>query len=136
MQDIIKNDESKHGKHINLVNIHHPLFLRDIHEGHLSIEKADKTQSNFANELKNFDKGINTLGKKVLNNLGLLFSAREKLLHSFKNSLFPIKNLDKTSTLEPATEPAREPRKAAKAKIKRKNCVKNFYIKPKLKEKI
>ena len=40
---------------LNLVNTHYPLFfLRDIHEGHLSREKADNKQSNFANELKIF----------------------------------------------------------------------------------
>ena len=36
-----------------------------------------------------------TLDKKsFLNNLGLLFSAREKVLDSFKSRLFPIKNVD------------------------------------------
>ena len=34
--------------------------LRDVHEGNLSIEKADNKQSNFANELKNFNKCIKT----------------------------------------------------------------------------
>ena len=39
---------------------------------------------------------MKTLDKKYfLNNLGLLFSAREKILNSFKNRLLPIKNLDK-----------------------------------------
>ena len=56
-------------------------FLRNIHEGHLSIEKADNKQSDFANELKNFDKGIKTFEKKsFLNNLGIFFSAGEKVL--------------------------------------------------------
>ena len=32
-----------------------------MHEGHLSIQKADNKQSNFANELKNFSKGIKAL---------------------------------------------------------------------------
>ena len=59
-----------------MVNINCLLFLRDIHERHLSIEGADKKQSNFSDELKNFDKDTKTLGKKsFLNNLGLLFSA-------------------------------------------------------------
>ena len=40
-------------------------FLRDIHEGHLSIEKADNKKSNFINELKKFDKGIKTLKKSI-----------------------------------------------------------------------
>ena len=66
----------------------------------------------------------------------LLLSVREKVLNSFKNRLFPIKNLDKIATreatLEPATEPevakepatepevATEPRKTTKAKLKLK----------------
>ena len=40
-------------------------FLRDIHEGHLSIEKADDKKSNFINELKKFDKAIKTLKKSI-----------------------------------------------------------------------
>ena len=35
-------------KFIILVNICHLLFLRNIHEGHLSLEDADEEQSNFA----------------------------------------------------------------------------------------
>ena len=58
----------------------------------------------------NFDQGIKKLEKKYfLNNLGLLFSAREKLLNSFKSRLFLIKNLDKIPTHEPTPEPATEP---------------------------
>ena len=41
-------------------------FLRDIHEKNLSIEGADNKQSKFANELKDFDKGIKGLEKKVI----------------------------------------------------------------------
>ena len=68
-------------------------FLRDIHKGYLSLEDADNNESKFATELKNFNKGIKTLEKKsFLNNLGLSFSAREKVLNSFKRRLFPIKN--------------------------------------------
>ena len=39
------------------------VFLRYIHEGNLSIEKADNKQSNFANELKNFHNCIKALEK-------------------------------------------------------------------------
>ena len=97
----------------------------------MSIEKAENKQSSFATELKNFDKGIKILEKNSFyNNLELLFSAREKVLNSFKSRLFPIKNLDKISTREPTPKPevakepatelevATEPAKAAKAKIK------------------
>ena len=55
------------------------VLLRDIPEGYLSIEKADNKQSNFFNELNIFDKGTKTL----LDNVGLLFSAREKVLDCF-----------------------------------------------------
>ena len=67
-----------------------PNVLRDTHEGHLSLKDADNKQSNFVNELKNFDKGIKTTKKKLIN-LGLLFSARENVLNNFKSRLFPIK---------------------------------------------
>ena len=55
-----------------------------------------------------------------LNDLGLLFSAREKVLNSFKSRLFPIKNLDKIPTRESAAEPAAEktPSKNKKSKLK------------------
>ena len=58
--------------------------------------------------MKGFEK------KSFLKNLELLFRTREKVLNSFKSRLFPIKNLDKTPTREPATEPevASEPTKA------------------------
>ena len=58
------------------------VFLRDIHEGHLlSVKNTNNKESNIANALKDFDKGIKTLKKKktFLNNLGLLFSARENV---------------------------------------------------------
>ena len=60
--------------------------------------------------------------KYFLNNLELLFSTREKVLNSFKSRLFPITNLDKIPTREPATKPevATEPTKTIKAKGKRK----------------
>ena len=87
LRDIIKKDdlnyESKGGKTYN--------FSENslIHERHLSIEKADNKRSNFANKLKNFDKGIKTSEKKsFLNNLGLLFSAREKFLIVLKADCF------------------------------------------------
>ena len=41
----------------------------------------------------NFDTG-------QLNNIVLLFSARENVLNSFKSRLFPVKNVDKMSTQE------------------------------------
>ena len=38
-------------------------FLRDIHEGHLSLENVDDDQSNFAAKLKSLDEGKNTIEK-------------------------------------------------------------------------
>ena len=75
MQDIIKKDDlnykSKRGKTYNFSKYSLPtVSLRDIHKGHLSIEGPDNKQSNFANELKNFEKGIKGLEKKfIINNL-------------------------------------------------------------------
>ena len=103
MQNIIKkydpNYKSKRGKTYNFSKYSLPIaFLRDIHEGNLSIEGADNKQSYSANELKNFDKGRKTLDKKsFLNNLGLLISAREKVFNRFKNRLFPIKEREQAS---------------------------------------
>ena len=58
--------------------------------------------------------------KSFLNNLGLLFSAREKVFNNFKSRLFPVKNLDKIPTSEPAAEPAADktPTKNKRSKLK------------------
>ena len=54
-QDIIK--KKKFEKFIILVNILCVLFfLRDIHEGHLSLKDADDEQRIFAAKIKNLDK--------------------------------------------------------------------------------
>ena len=109
------------------VNIHSlPIvFLRDIDEEYLLLKDADNKPSNFATELKNFDESIKTIDtKSFLNNLGLFFSAREKVPNNFKSRIFPIKNLDKTSarelTFESAIQPAPKPTpETRKAKTKR-----------------
>ena len=87
LRDIIKKDvlnyKSKGGKTYN--------FSKNslIHEENLSIEKADNKGSNFANKLKSFDKGMKINEKRsFLNNLGLLFSAREKFLIVLKADYF------------------------------------------------
>ena len=135
LQDIVKkNDLNYNSKRKITYNFSKYLlttycFLRDTHVGPLSIEKAVKKQSNFANELKNFDKGTKALDKKSFtNNLGLLFSAKEKVLNIFKSRLFPIKNLDQISTREPTeqgtelevTTEQTKSTNAAKAKTKHK----------------
>ena len=50
--------------------------------------------------------------------LGLLFSAREKVLNNFKNRLFPKKNLDKILKREPTPKPVTELTKHKKSKSK------------------
>ena len=104
------------------VNIIYLLFfLRDIHEGYLSLEDADDEQYNLVAKLNNLDKGTRELKKwkrGFFNNLGLLFSAREKLLNNFKSRLFPIKNLDKISTSEPTPELEIEPTKQKESELK------------------
>ena len=108
LQDIIKKDDqnykSKRGKTYNFSKQSLPaVFLIEIYKGHLSIEKANIKQSNFVNELKNFDDGIQIF--LFLNNLELLFNVREKVFNSFKSRLFLIKNLDKNARREPPAEP-------------------------------
>ena len=71
LQDIIKKDDLNHkskGGKIYSFGIYSLSidFLRDIYEGYLSIEKADNKQSNFANELKNFEEGTKTFEKSIL----------------------------------------------------------------------
>ena len=70
LQDIFKKDDlnhkSKRGKIYNFGICSLPIdFLRYIYEGYLSIEKADNKQSNFANELKNFEEGTKTFEKSL-----------------------------------------------------------------------
>ena len=70
LQDIIKEDDLNYklkcGKPYNFSKNSLPVvFLRDIHEGHLSIEGADNKQNNFANELKNFDKNTKHVIKSI-----------------------------------------------------------------------
>ena len=43
-----------------------------------------------------------------LNNIGLFFSAREKVLNNFKSEAFLIKNHNKTLTPEPGRKPTLE----------------------------
>ena len=71
LQDIIKTDELQYkSKRRKVYNFNeyslHILFLRDIHEGHLSLEYADDEQSNFAAKLKNFEKCKKKTNEKEL----------------------------------------------------------------------
>ena len=67
-------------------------FLRDIHEGHLSLKHTDNGQSNFVAKIKSSDKGNKQL-KNCLINSGLLFIARENVFNNFKRRLSPIKKV-------------------------------------------
>ena len=49
--------------------------------------------------------------------LGLLLSAREKALKSFKSWLFSIKNWDKISTREPTPETAVKPESTTEPEV-------------------
>ena len=77
LQDIEKKDDLYYtSKRRRTYNSHkyslRTISLRDIHEGYLSLKNTDINQSNFATELKNFEKGTKKLKKKsFLNNLGL-----------------------------------------------------------------
>ena len=65
------------------------VFLRDKHKKYLSLENNNLKQSNFATELKNFEKGKKTLEKKYfLDNLVSLTSARKKFLIALKSDCF------------------------------------------------
>ena len=68
MQDIIKTNElqykSKRKKVYNISEYYLPIvFLRDIHEGYLSLEDADDEQCNLVAKLNNLDKGTRELKK-------------------------------------------------------------------------
>ena len=60
-----------------MVNIICLLFFKDILEGYLSLKDADDEQSKFANELKNVDKDVKSVKKKVfLKNIGTRIGTR------------------------------------------------------------
>ena len=106
----------------------------------ISLENADFKQSNFAIEFKKFTKRYkNTWVFFKSNNLGLLVTAKGKVLISFQSRLFPIKILDKTLTREStpgpttepqvAKEPAAEPEVAKEpVKIKKKKKLNAKYL--------
>ena len=63
-----------------------------------------------------------------LNNLGLLFSARESVLNTIQNEKFSIKNFDKIPTCEPTTKAATKPTKHKKSKLKLQKELMNEFI--------
>ena len=98
---------------IILVNIHYLLLFKGYTWRIFIIRKCWSLAKQFCHWIKEFWKRQeNTLIFFKKNNtkyLGLFFSARKKVLNSFKSRLFPIKYLDKTPTCEPTPEPRKEP---------------------------
>ena len=110
LQDIIKTDElyykSKRKSIYNYSEYSLPIaFLRDIREGYFSLKCANDEQNKFANKLKNIDKDIKSVEKKLfLSNIGLAFTTWVRVLNNFKNRLFPIKNLEPEHKSETKSE--------------------------------
>ena len=68
------------------------MFLRDIHEGYLSLKDTNDEQIKFPNKLESIDKSIKFIEKKFfLSNIGLSFTAREKILNNLTNRLLRTK---------------------------------------------
>ena len=67
-------------------------FLRNVHKESLSLEDADKKQSQLVNKLKGTGKGKILFEKgSFLKNVVLFIGAREKILNNFKSKIYPIK---------------------------------------------
>ena len=68
LQGIIKKDDLNYKpKKVKTYFALPFVLLRDIDEGHLlSVKKTNNKESNIANALKDFDKGIKTLQKKKI----------------------------------------------------------------------
>ena len=68
------------------------MFLRDIHEGYLSLKDTNDEQIKFPNKLESIDKSIKFIEKKFfLSNIGLSFTARVKILNNLTNRLLRTK---------------------------------------------
>ena len=83
------NYKSKRGKILILVNIHYILISKwDINSRYLSLEKADNNRSNFANELKNFERGAKTLFLIFFFFLTIIWCKRKKFLLTLQVEYF------------------------------------------------
>ena len=51
-------------------------------------QDADNEQSKFSNKLKSIDKVIKSIEKKLLSDIGLFFTVREKVLKNFKTNFY------------------------------------------------
>ena len=74
-------------------------FGKDIYEGEITLEEADKDQSDLLNEIKNFSdktrpKSPEKKQEKEIasDNLYKFYSAREMVLNGFKSKIFSIKS--------------------------------------------
>ena len=77
------------------------MFLRDIHARNLSLKETNKERIQLVNELEDMGKGkISVEQIYFLKNAGLLISARDKILNSFKGKIFPTKIPDKIKSLK------------------------------------
>ena len=104
---------------IILLNILCSLFFKRYTWSKCIIRRCWWWTKHFAAKLKNVDKGKKTTEKNFFfNNLGLLFSARERFLNNFKSRLFATKNLDKIQIRALTSEVATEPTKNKKSKLK------------------
>ena len=66
-----------------------------MYESNLTLEHAEKKQSELSNKLSCVNRGKIPVEKRsLLNNAGLFLSAREKILNNFKSKIFPAKDLD------------------------------------------
>ena len=80
------------------VNIHYLLVFKRYTRGKLDLPN----KNDLPNKLSGMNRETIAVGKtSFLNNAGLFLGAREKILNNFKSKLCPIKNLDKTPTLDP-----------------------------------
>ena len=97
-------------KHFKVLgnNFYLLFFFRNIHEGYLSLKDIDDEKNKFADKLKNINKGMKLVGKKLfLSKIVLFFTAREKC--NFRNRLIPIKSLDSEPKSEPKSDLELEP---------------------------
>ena len=79
------------------------MFLRKIHNGYLSLWEGDNNESNFADELENFEKGAKTqkhLQKSFFKNNLVLLSTAKKKKKKFSNI-----NSNTATEVKVATEP-------------------------------
>ena len=64
------------------------VFLRNIHEGYLSLKEADDEQNNFAAKLKNLGKGEKSTEKSFFKLLKTIIYCKKKFLITLKADYF------------------------------------------------